>query len=163
VSTVDEHNSPVDGADVVITSILQAEWNEQPKLESRQILTGADGTASATLPAAGSVTFKVSKDKYYDAEGKYDFQKLSEADWEPQPIMIKTVLRPIGKQIPMYARVVSVDIDTREGERGIDLNSGVVGPRNPGSLQIIVSGSKSEPSGPTMHFDETLSRVRVHF
>jgi hypothetical protein len=157
IRAVDELNLPVDQALVEVTSIIQTDWNALPQLvEPEHRRTGPDGIASLTIHSAGGIMFEISKDNYYNARGRLDFQN-KDGDWVTPPRPIITVLRQIEKPIPMYARVISIDVDTTEGERGIDLTDGTVGPRSPGKLQIIVSGSRLQPSGPTLHFDENLS------
>jgi len=122
IRVVDEDGKPFEGADVG----LGFEKNTSKGTEKIPIkgTSNNNGIFTGSAKTINYVSYRVSKNGYYDSWGEYRFQGRNGGRWEPWNPEIKVILRKIENPVPMYARntqMSPIEIPVVGKEIGFDL------------------------------------------
>ncbi len=116
---VNENGLPVDDVDVGIG--FEVNTFSGTKSNSSRGLTDMDGRFSASGGCDGIMFYNARKKDYYYSAYRYDFKTKNLINWQPWNPELKVVVRKIENPVPMYARMVRIDLPVLGEDIGYDL------------------------------------------
>ncbi len=120
VRVLDENGEPIRAAQVRIEFVEKGSRKQamlNGESDSKGEFTG-EGYSSAKLGA------DVRKDGYYISGSGFAFNDATNGQWQPWNPTTVTVLRRIGKRVPLYTKKVQADVPALDQPCGYDLEVG---------------------------------------
>lgn len=119
---LDEENKPLENAKVRFVFCSAENASAIVPVEG---LTDSDGLFSGEGHSSGSYGVTIKKDGYYSSGlGAPRLADVKEGRWLPWDPVVATVLRPIGKVVPLYVKAAWVEIPLIGVPCGYDLSKG---------------------------------------